>query len=73
MKLSTALFCSIEANVWIGCNSVVLPWVRIGRNSVVAAGSVVTKDVPPDEIWGGVPTRFIRSVAPGAPRDLRQS
>ena len=63
----------IEANVWIGCNSVVLPGVRIGRNSVVGAGSVVTKDIPPDEIWGGVPARFIRSVAPGPSRDLRQS
>ena len=61
----------LEPNVWIGCNSVVLPGCRVGRNSVVAAGSVVTKSIPPDEIWGGVPARFIRKIDPpsgGGPR-----
>jgi acetyltransferase-like isoleucine patch superfamily enzyme len=58
----------LEPNVWIGCNSVVLPGCRVGRNSVVAAGSVVTKNIPPDEIWGGVPARFMRKIASAGSR-----
>lgn len=54
----------IEEDVWIGSGSVVLPGVRIGRGSVVAAGAVVTKDVPPMTVVGGVPARFIKSVDP---------
>ncbi|WP_082073308.1 acyltransferase [Pseudomonas sp. LFM046] len=45
---------------WVGANVLINPGVEIGRNSVVGANSVVTKDVPPDEIWGGVPAKFIR-------------
>jgi len=52
----------LEPNVWIGCNSVVLPGCRVGRNSVVAAGSVVTKNIPPNQVWGGMPARFLRTV-----------
>ena len=39
-------------NCFIGAKSIILPNVRIGPNAIVAAGSVVTKDVPPGEIWG---------------------
>lgn len=46
-------------NVFIGANSIILPNVRIGENSIVAAGSVVTKDVPPGSIVGGVPAKVI--------------
>lgn len=45
---------------WVGANVFVNPGVTIGNNSVVGANSVVTKDIPPFEIWGGVPAKFIR-------------
>lgn len=50
----------IEDDVWIGANVTILPGKRIGRGSVVAAGSVVTSDVPPFNIVGGNPARRIR-------------
>lgn len=49
----------IENDVWIAANAVVLPGVRIGSHAVVAAGAVVTKDVEPWTIVGGVPARVI--------------
>lgn len=50
----------IGNDVWIGCNSVVLEGVNIGDGAIVAAGSVVTKDVPPYTIVAGVPAKVIR-------------
>lgn len=50
----------IEADVWIGVGATILAGVNIGRGAVVAAGAVVTKNVPPYEIHGGVPARKIR-------------
>ena len=50
----------IEDFVWIGANCLILPGVRIGRGSVIAAGSVVTKDVPAMCLAGGSPARVIR-------------
>ena len=50
----------VEDEVWIGANAVVTAGVRIGRHSVVAAGSVVTKDVPPYTIVGGNPARVLK-------------
>ena len=52
----------IGRNVWIGSNATVLPGVTIGDNAVVAAGAVVTKDVPANTIVGGVPAKVIRSL-----------
>ncbi|WP_163534725.1 DapH/DapD/GlmU-related protein [Helicobacter suis] len=50
----------IKERVWIGINAVVCPGVTIGENSIIAAGSVVTKDVPPNVVVGGVPAKIIR-------------
>ena len=50
----------IEDYAWLATRSLILPGVKIGRSAIVAAGSVVTKDVPPDAIVGGNPARFIR-------------
>lgn len=50
----------IEDDVWIGANSVILPGVHIGKGVVIGAGSVVTKDLPPNSICGGVPAKFIK-------------
>lgn len=50
----------IEDDVWIGSNAVILPGVTVGRGAVVGAGSVVTKDVKPYSIVGGVPAKHIK-------------
>ncbi len=52
----------IERNVWIAAGATIIGGVTVGENSVVAAGSVVTKDVPPNTLVGGNPARVIRSV-----------
>lgn len=53
----------IEDNVWIGGNSTILPGITVGENSIVAAGAVVTKDVPANSIVGGNPARLIRAIS----------
>ena len=50
----------VESDVWIGCNVTLLAGVHIGRGAVIAAGSVVNKDVPPYAIVGGVPAKLIK-------------
>ncbi|MDM8101757.1 MULTISPECIES: DapH/DapD/GlmU-related protein [Oceanobacillus] len=52
----------LKEKTWIGSNATILPGVTIGENSVVAAGSVVTKDVPPNTIVGGNPAKFISNL-----------
>ena len=52
----------IGKNVWIGANVTVLGGVTIGDNAIVAAGAVVTKDVPENTIVGGLPTKVIKSI-----------
>lgn len=52
----------IEKNVWIATGATIIGGVTIGENSVVAAGSVVTKDVPPNTLVGGNPARIIQSI-----------
>ncbi|EPW3001708.1 sugar O-acetyltransferase [Vibrio vulnificus] len=52
----------IKDNVWIGANSVVLPGVTIGENSVIGAGSVVTKDIPANVVAVGNPCRVLRPI-----------
>ena len=52
----------IGCNVWISANATILPGVTIGDHSVIAAGAVVTKDVPANTIVAGVPAKVIRTV-----------
>jgi acetyltransferase-like isoleucine patch superfamily enzyme len=52
----------IGQNAWLGANVTVLAGVTIGDNAIVAAGSIVTKDVPPDAVVAGAPARFIREI-----------
>lgn len=52
----------IRRNAWIGAGAIVLPGVTVGENAIVAAGAVVTKDVPDNAIVAGVPARFIRNI-----------
>jgi acetyltransferase-like isoleucine patch superfamily enzyme len=56
----TAAPISIDANVWIGAAATILPGVSIGADSVVAAGAVVTHDVPAATLVAGVPAKVIR-------------
>lgn len=53
---------TIEENVWLGGAVVLLPGVSIGRNAVVGAGAVVTRDVPPNTVAAGNPARVIREI-----------
>ena len=50
----------IEDNVWIGSNTFILPGVKIGKGSVVAANAVVTKDVAERTVVGGIPAQVIK-------------
>jgi acetyltransferase-like isoleucine patch superfamily enzyme len=58
----TAEPIAIDTNVWIGAAATVLPGVRIGAGSVVAAGAVVTRDVPPATLVAGVPAKVVRNL-----------
>ena len=58
----------LEDEVWIGAGSIVLPGVRVGRGAVVAAGAVVTRDVAPYTVVGGIPARKIKDI----PEDAKQ-
>ncbi len=55
----------IGKNVWIGSNATILPGVAIGDNSVIAAGAVVTKDVPENTVVAGVPAKVIKNINEG--------
>ncbi|MEO8414319.1 MAG: DapH/DapD/GlmU-related protein [Ginsengibacter sp.] len=52
----------IKKNTWIGAGATILQGVTIGENAVVAAGAVVSKDVPDNTIVGGIPAKFIKSI-----------
>jgi acetyltransferase-like isoleucine patch superfamily enzyme len=56
---------TIEDDVWIGANAVILPGVTIGQHAVVAAGAVVAADVPANTVVGGVPARIIKKINMG--------
>lgn len=52
----------IKKNAWIGAGATILPCVTIGKNSVVAAGAVVSKDVPDNTVVGGIPAKVLKSI-----------
>lgn len=52
----------IGKNVWIGANVTELPGIRIGDNAVIAAGAVLTKDIPANTVFGGVPAKMIKEL-----------
>ncbi len=54
----------LEENVWVGAGATILPGVTIGKNSVIGAGSVVDRDIPPDVVAAGVPCRVLREIGP---------
>lgn len=53
----------IKQNAWIGANATVLPGVSVGKNSIVAAGAVVSKDVPDNTIVGGIPAKVLKDLS----------
>jgi len=52
----------IQRNAWIGAGAIILPGVTVGENAIVAAGAVVTTDVPSNTIVGGVPAKHIKNI-----------
>lgn len=63
----------IEDNCFIGANSTLLPGVRIGKNTIVGTGSVVTKDLEPNSVYAGVPAKRICSIEEYAEKCLRET
>lgn len=61
-KLSIVKPVRIGNDVWIGANCVILPGVNIGSNVIIAAGAVVTKDIPDNCVVGGVPAKFMKEL-----------
>lgn len=59
--LQSAKPITIGDDVWIGARVIILPGVQIGNGAIVGAGAVVTKSIPPYEIWGGNPAHFLKS------------
>nr|WP_269851768.1 DapH/DapD/GlmU-related protein [Methanosarcina horonobensis] len=53
---------SIEDDVWIGTNATILPGVTIGKNSVIGAGAVVNKSIPPNSVVVGIPAKIIKTI-----------
>jgi maltose O-acetyltransferase len=64
-KWEAAAPITVEDNVWLGGGVIVCPGVTIGENTVVGAGSVVTRDLPPDVVAVGSPARAVRPLPAG--------
>lgn len=54
----------IKKNAWIGANATILQGVTIGENAIVAAGAVVSKDVPDNTVVAGIPAKIIKNIHP---------
>jgi len=52
----------IKRNAWIGAGATILPGVTIGENAIVAAGAVVSRDVPPNTVVAGVPANVVKTL-----------
>lgn len=52
----------LKENCFVGAYTILMPNCSVGKNSIVAAGSVVTKHIPDNEVWGGVPAKFITTI-----------
>jgi len=52
----------VKDNVWVGMNTCILPGVTIGNNAIIGSGSVVTKNVPENQIWAGNPAKFLKMI-----------
>jgi maltose O-acetyltransferase len=63
-ELPAAAPVILEDNVWLAARVIVLPGVTIGKNSAIGAGSVVTRDIPPDVLAAGIPAKVIRPLRP---------
>jgi maltose O-acetyltransferase len=64
--LESARPVTIGSDVWVGGGAIICPGVTIGDRAVIGAGSVVTRDVPPDVVVAGNPARVIRALQAGA-------
>ncbi len=63
----------VHSDVWIGFGSIVLAGITVGQGAIVKAGSIVTKDVPPYSVVGGIPAKFMRSrFGSDTDRDIHQ-
>lgn len=59
---STVDAITLHDNVWVGTGAILLPGVEIGENSIIGAGAVVTKSVPPNQVVTGVPAQVVKAV-----------
>ena len=59
----------IEDGAWIGIRCIIMPGVRIGKNAVIGAGAVITKDIPPNTLAGGVPAKVIKFLYNRSPNE----
>lgn len=64
---------TLDDNCFIGAKSILMPNCSVGKNSIIAAGSVVTKRIPDNEVWGGNPAHYIMSMADYATRVVNKS
>jgi acetyltransferase-like isoleucine patch superfamily enzyme len=64
---------TVHDNCFLGFGAIILPGVNIGPNSVVAAGSVVSKHIPPGQVWGGAPAKYICTTEEYSRESLRKT